>query len=305
MKVIQATYEKIKQNQPLTVAIGNFDGLHLGHQRLIERVKSYDDTKHAILTFDPHPMTILRKSPFYILTKTEDKIDILNTLGLDYFYLITFNQELQSLTVPQFIDFLKKISVKRLILGRDFRFGTKGSGSIEDLKQHFLVETVEDILYNQTRISSTYIKDLLDQGLPGEVRKLLTRHYQINGKVVHGNHIGKSLGFPTANIDYDHYYLPKNGVYYVKVGLNGTWYDAMANIGNNPTLNYSSKKRLEIYILDFNQNIYNHDVRVKFYHYIREEMKFESKKALINQLKNDEEVIRKLTLSQKYDKIII
>ncbi|MFU8792799.1 MAG: bifunctional riboflavin kinase/FAD synthetase [Acholeplasmataceae bacterium] len=297
MKIIRKPYEKMTYDHNLTLTIGNFDGLHLGHQKLIETVQSFHDSHHGVLTFDPHPMTVLRKKPFYILTKPEDKIDILKSFSLDVFFLVDFSQALQMLSIDGFIAFLKDLSVIRLVLGRDFRFATKGSGSIEDLKAHFDVVIVEDILYNQMRISSTYIKDLLDQAHIGEVRKLLTRHFEIKGQIVHGNHIGKSLGFPTANIDYDHYYLPANGVYYVKVGIHGEFYDAMANIGNNPTLNYSLKKRLEIYILDFNQNIYGQQVSVKFYHYLRAEQKFENKDALIAQLKNDEQVIRKLTLS--------
>ena len=297
MKIIKKPYEALSYPHNLTLTIGNFDGLHLGHQKLIETVQSFQDTHHGVLTFDPHPMTVLRKQPFYILTKPEDKIEILKSFSLDVFFLVEFSQSLQASSVDLFIAFLKKLHVIRLVLGRDFRFAAKGSGSIEDLKAHFEVIIVDDILYNHMRISSTYVKDLLDQAHIGEVRKLLTRHFEINGTIVHGNHIGKSLGFPTANIDYDHYYLPANGVYYVKVGVFGKFYDAMANIGNNPTLNYSLKKRLEIYILDFNQDIYGQHVSVKFYHYLRAEQKFASKEALIEQLKNDEQVIRKLTLS--------
>jgi riboflavin kinase / FMN adenylyltransferase len=297
MKVIEAHYNDILIQTPLTLAIGNFDGVHQGHQRLIEKVIEFSDTKHAVMTFDPHPATILRKTPFYLLTRTYDKIEIIKSYPIDYFINIIFDNDFQSLSKEAFIDFLKSIAVKRLILGRDFRFGARGSGNLDDLRQAFEVITVDDILYNQTRISSTYIKDMLDQGHVGEARKLLTRHYQIIGKVDHGNHIGKSLGFPTANIDYDHYVLPKNGVYYVKVGLEHNWHDAMANIGNNPTINYSAKKRLEVYILDFNESLYGKTLTVRFYHYLREEMKFESKEKLVEQLKKDEQTIRKLTLS--------
>lgn len=297
MNIIHTTYDQLSIDTPLTLAIGNFDGVHQGHQRLIQTVCDYTDSKHAIMTFDPHPATVLRKTAFYLLTRTEDKIEYMQSMDLDYFINVVFDQTFQTLTKEAFIALLKNISVKRLILGRDFRFAQKGSGSIEDLRDHFEVVIVDDILYNQTRISSTYIKDLLSIGQVGEARKLLTRHYQINGTVDHGNHIGKSLGFPTANIDYDHYVLPKNGVYYVKVLHQGTWYDAMANIGNNPTLNYSAKKRLEVYILDFSGNLYGHKLGIRFYHYLREEMKFDGKEALIAQLKKDEDTIRKLTLS--------
>ncbi len=195
-----------------------------------------------------------------------------------------------------FVDFLKGINVKRLVIGRDARFGYRGEGTITDLKKYFFVDVVDDLVYNHTRVSTTYIKDFLSIGDLGSARKLLNRHYDIKGLVVHGNKIGHKLGYPTANIDYGNYYLPKSGVYYVKVGIAGKWYHGMANIGNNPTLNFSFEKRLEIHILDFKQNIYGQTIDIVFMYYLRNEMKFRNRKELVEQLKNDEIAVRKLTL---------
>jgi riboflavin kinase/FMN adenylyltransferase len=296
MKIIEATYNNIENKEPLTITIGNFDGLHLGHQQLIERVLSYKDTKHGVMTFDPHPSSVLRKQAFRTLTQKADKIELFGKYPLDYAFLVTFDQAFSELSVEAFIDFLRGIQVRRIVIGRDARFAYRGEGTIADLKRYFFVDVVEDLVYNHTRVSTTYIKDFLSTGDLGSARKLLNRHYDIKGVVVHGNKIGHKLGFPTANIDFGNYFLPKSGVYYVKVKVNNQVYHAMANIGNNPTLNFTFEKRLEIYILDFKQNIYGKTLDITFMHYLRQELKFRNKKELIEQLQKDETAVRKLII---------
>ncbi|MDY0074511.1 MAG: bifunctional riboflavin kinase/FAD synthetase [Acholeplasmataceae bacterium] len=296
MKIITAQHHLIQNKEPLTITIGNFDGLHLGHQQLIERVLSYPDTKHGVMTFDPHPSSVLRRQPFRTLTQKDDKIDLFAKYPLDYAFIVTFDPSFSELRIDQFIDFLRRISVRRIVIGRDARFAYRGEGTIAHLKKYFFVDVVEDLVYNHTRVSTTYIKDFLSTGDLGSARKLLNRHYDIKGIVVHGNKIGNKLGYPTANIDYDNYYLPKSGVYYVKVIIDNKLYHAMANIGNNPTLNFSFEKRLEIYILDFNQQIYGKKIDIIFMHYLREELKFRNKKELIEQLGKDEIAVRKLMI---------
>ncbi len=295
MKIISANYKLIQNDDPLTLTMGNFDGLHLGHQQLIKRVVSYTDTKHAVLTFDPHPSSVLRKQAFKTLTQKKDKIELFSKYALDYVFIADFNVQFSQLSIQNFIDFLRKINVKRLVIGRDARFAYRGEGTLADLKKYFIVDIVEDMLYNNTRLSTTYIKDFLLAGDLSSAKKLLNRHYHIKGRVVHGNHIGHKLGFPTANIYYDHYFLPESGVYYVRVLYKGIWHHAMANIGNNPTLNFSFEKRLEIYILDFSSNIYGKELEIVFFERMRDEMKFKGKKELIEQLKKDELDVRKLT----------
>ncbi|MDX9692180.1 MAG: bifunctional riboflavin kinase/FAD synthetase [Acholeplasmataceae bacterium] len=296
MKIVIGPYQNIKNNDPVTLTMGNFDGLHLGHQQLIERVLSYKDTKHAILTFDPHPSSVLRKQPFRTLTQRDDKIELFSRFALDFAFIINFDMPFSHLSVEQFIQFLKDLSVVRLVIGRDARFAYRGEGTIDHLRRYFMVDVVDDMLYNNTRVSTTYIKDFLASGDLGSARKLLHRHYHIKGTVVHGNKVGHKLGFPTANIDYGQYYLPKMGVYYVRILIDDKWHHAMANIGNNPTLNYSFEKRLEVYILDFDQNIYGKQIEIAFFHYLRQELKFKTKKDLIDQLKKDEVAVRNLTI---------
>jgi len=218
----------------------------------------------------------------------------LKAYDLDYLFIVKFNEEFSKFSIMDFIMFLKKLNVKRIVLGRDARFAYRGQGTISDLKKYFFVYVLDDLLYNQTRVSTTYIKDYLRQGQLDDARKLLGQHYQISGFVTYGNQIGKQLGFPTANIDYGKYLLPKNGVYYVRILIDGKDFPGVANIGYNPTLNYSQTKKLEIFILDFQGNIYKKDVHVQFMYYIREEKKFDSRDELIHQIKQDEILVRKL-----------
>ncbi|MDD3068106.1 MAG: bifunctional riboflavin kinase/FAD synthetase [Acholeplasmataceae bacterium] len=297
MKIIQGNYKEMRNDEPITITMGNFDGLHLGHQQLIEKVISFRDTKHAVLTFDPHPSTILRDQKFRTLTQKEDKIQLFSSYPLDYAFIVDFTPEFSELSVMGFIEFLRSIKVERLVIGRDARFGFRGEGTINDLRRYFYVDVVEDLIFNHTRVSTTYIKDFIQNGDLTSARMLLNRQYGIKGIVVHGNRIGHKLGFPTANINYDNYLLPKNGVYYVRVFHKDKWYHAMANIGNNPTLNFTSEKRLEIYILDFNKTIYGDTLHIVFFNYLREEMKMKNKRQLIKQLKKDEVAVRKLSKS--------
>jgi riboflavin kinase/FMN adenylyltransferase len=295
MIIFYNTYDKIENNEDLTITMGNFDGLHLGHQRLINRVLRYKDTKHAILTYDPHPSEILRKKQFRTLTQKRDKIELFSQFPLDYAIIVKFDEKLSKLNVKEFIEFLQRISVKRLVIGRDARFAYRGMGTIDDLKKYFVVDVIDDLVYNHTRVSTTYIKDFLIQGDLGSARKLLNRHYQITGKVIHGHKIGRGIGYPTANIDFGNYFLPRMGVYYVKIFVDDTWHHAMANIGNNPTINFSEARRLEIFILDFDEDIYEKKVIIDFMHYMRPEYRFPNKAALIRQLKKDEQMVRSLT----------
>ena len=291
---IKDSYQHIKNDVPITLTIGNFDGIHLGHQSLILKTTSFQDTHSALMTFDPHPVPFLTKKPYSQLMSVIDKLDCLEAYHLDFIWMISFDDDFASLTVDAFIQFLKSLHVKRLVLGKDARFGQYGAGGIDDLKLHFEVILVEEQIYNHMRISSSLVKSMLSQGEMEDVKHLLSRNYRIYGQVVHGNHLGRTLGYPTANIEYHAYHIPKLGVYSVGILYQNKWYYGMANIGHNPTINYQEKPRLEIFIFDFNHDIYGKHVAIEFYDYIRQEKKFNSKDALIHQLNEDEKAIRKL-----------
>ncbi len=294
MKIYYNTFDQIKNRKSLTLTFGNFDGLHKGHQQLIERVLKYKDTKHAILTFDPHPSSILRNQTFKTLSQKLDKIDLISQYPIDFAFIVKFDRQFSELSVDEFIRFLKQLSVKRLVLGRDARFAFRGQGTIEDLRKSFVVDVVPELVFDNIRVSTTYIKDFLQNGDLSSAEELLGRKYTVRGDVEHGDKVGKLLGFPTANVNYGNYFLPRVGVYYVKVKVEGKPYNGMANIGYNPTINYSNEKRLEIFIFNFKKEIYHKHMEVTFIQYIRDEIKFKNKESLIKQLKQDEVTVKNL-----------
>lgn len=297
MKLFRDTYKNLNNNDPITLSIGNFDGVHKGHQALIKEVKSYKDTKSAVLTFSPHPMKALRDVEFQEISTIDQKIKFLSETNIDMAFVVTFNKAFADLSVNEFITFLKNLSVKRLILGRDARFARHASGSIKDLIPHFEVIVIEDIKRKSMRISTTYIKDLIYSGDITEASKMLSRPYELVCRVMHGDKVGRTLNMPTANLNIGSYVLPKNGVYFVTVDYNGKTYGGALNIGYNPTINYKISKRVEVHILDFDKEIYDEVLTLKFMKFLRPEYKFSSKEALMDQLELDKEACRMLFTS--------
>lgn len=281
------TYDKIENKEKITLAIGNFDGIHIGHQNIIKKALNYDDSKIAVMSFYPHPKEVLTNSKRQVLMDDFDKTINLEKLGVDIFFLVKFTLAFSKLSVLEFISFLKKINVVRLIIGKDFRFAHRGFGTSKDLENDFEVVIMNDFLFRKTRVSSTYIKSLLDTGNIKLANTLLTRSYAVHGKVVHGNKVGKTLGYPTANIDFGNYYLPKTGVYATRIKIDDKIYLSTSSLGHNPTINYSSSKKLEAFIIDFNQDIYGKEITLYFDHYLRDELKFNNVDDLLLQMKKD------------------
>lgn len=296
MKTIKENYNKIINNEPITLSIGNFDGVHLGHQQLINKVLSFSDTKHALMTFNPHPMKVLRDISFKEISTLTQKEAFLKPFNLDYLFVVNFNEEFYKLSKDDFIKFLKGLNVKRLVIGKDFRFGKNASGNISDLVNNFEVVIVEDEKRGQIRISTTYIKDLILETKLDEAEKMLSRKYQIEGKVIDGDKVGRTLGIPTANLLVTNYVLPENGVYFVTVILDGKKYAGALNIGYNPTINYSVTKRVEVHILDFDENIYGKNLTLIFEKYLRPELQFPTRESLIKQMTDDVNLCKKLFL---------
>lgn len=300
MKTIKLNVNNWHYVDDITLTIGNFDGVHAGHQTLLKKVLEDKDYKKAVMTLDPHPSKVFKMRDFYTLFDINEKETIMSKYELDYLIVADFTLDFAALTIGEFIEKLKVLGVKRLVLGSDFRFATKGSGKVSDLQKHFEVIVIDDITSNnETRISTTYIKQLLKNGKIREANKLLGYNFFISGYVEHGNKVGRTLGFPTANIDYKESFLPSNGVYFVEVLIDGVNYYGMANIGNNPTVNFSRVKKLEVFILDYNQEIYDSYVKVDFIEKIRDELKFDSVTQLIDEIKNDELKIRNIIKNKK------
>lgn len=288
-------FESFVNRKPLTMTIGNFDGLHIGHRELINKLK-YEDSDSAVLTFYPHPMKVLREmSQHQVVTSIDQKIELIEQCGVNHLFLADFDRKTASITKEEFIGILKSLNVIRLVLGVDFRFGQHAKGHIQDLMDEFEVVIVNDIKHLETRVSTTYIKDLIYSGELDKAERLLGRTYSIRGEVIHGDKVGRTLGMPTANLDVDSYVLPPNGVYFVGVIVKGQTYTGALNIGYNPTINYSVKKRVEVYILDFDQTIYGETVEIFFKKYLRAEKQYKSKDELMTQLRKDIEDVKILS----------
>lgn len=268
--------------------IGNFDGVHLGHRKLIEQTK-IPGYRTMVITFEN-----LNKQN-YSLTNRQQKINYLEKLDIDYLIIIPFDV-IKNVFYNEFIKALKSMKVKFITCGEDFRFGFQREGDIIDLKNNFKVTVFEDVLYDRQKVSTSLIKEYLIAGDLDNASNLLEKQYKIIGKVVEGNKIGRKLGFPTANIDYEGYLLPKNGVYLTNVKYKGQRYIAMTNIGFNPTINEQKQKRLEVHILDFNEEIYGEYLEITFVKYLREEKKYSSKDELVESLKQTIKICKQLNI---------
>ena len=305
MEVIYLNGQQVNITEPVCVALGFFDGLHRGHMALVNKVievaqqKGY---KKALMTFDHHPLFVLGqlKEEKY-LTSMKDRIHILEDKNIDYLFIIQFTKDVAAISPQDFINhYLLACHVCHVVCGFDYRFAHKNEGNIETLKScpSLDVSVVDKVIYQNEKISSTRIRHTLQNGCIDEMNDLLGRRYCIKGRVIHGRHIGHSIGFPTANVDYESYFLPTNGVYVVKVYINGKDYMGMCNIGYNPTFHALDKKSLEIYILEFDDDIYDQDIEVEFYRLIRLEKTFHLKEELILQLTTDEQYVREYFKAQ-------
>ncbi len=273
--------------EPVCAAIGNFDGVHLGHQKLIEESKRHN-LKSAVLTFYPHPSVFLKKIPNYpLITPLEKKCDILSKMGIDYLIVVEFNEEIAQMPKEEFLNAMHELNIKACVCGYDFTFGRRAEGNISDLAKEFEFYEIKKYVLGDIRVSSTYIRELLSTGEIEEANRLLGRQFSIRGNVIYGLQNGRLIGYPTANVDYKNFYLPKNGVYFVNVIVEGVPYLGMANIGHNPTVDYQDKVRLEVNIFGLDDDIYGDNIEVYFIKRIRDEKRFDSVNELEKQLKAD------------------
>lgn len=281
----------------ISLAIGNFDGLHLGHLSIIDSLKKFN-TKTAILTFDPHPKAYFNNKDYKYLTSLEDKIKLLDN-KIDYFIIMPFNDSVRNLNKMKFISILINNNVRNIICGLDFKFGRNQEGDIDYLGKYFNLEIQEDIISDDTRISSSKIKEYLLNGDILKVNRSLDRPYMIKGIVEKGKELGREIGFPTANFSNSKYVLPKNGVYATLTLIDGVLYRSITNIGINPTVSIDNDIKVETYILDFDEDLYNKEITLLFYNRIRDEHKFSSLEELKLQLEKD-----KLSVVNFFEKIL-
>ncbi|MFA5817136.1 MAG: bifunctional riboflavin kinase/FAD synthetase [Bacteroidales bacterium] len=290
------------------VSIGIFDGVHRGHQNLLARVKDLAARSHSqtlVVTFWPHPRIVLGKAgpDFKLLTSLEEKTEMLIGLGIDHLLIVPFTAEFAGQSADQFLDdFLNRyIKPGVIVVGDDLRFGSGGSGNLDLLVSSgkvngFEVIRLETHTDNEARISSTLIRTCLLSGDLQSANNLLGYPYFITGKVVRGNRIGNTIGFPTANIECLESFkqIPSDGVYAVTVDWKGNWYQGMLNIGIRPTIEDNSHKTIEVHLFDVSDDLYNETLKVRFISRLRDEMKFDSLGELTAQLSLDRQASMKI-----------
>lgn len=301
MKVFNHLDQIIEPFKNAVITIGNFDGVHIGHQALfhevIEKAEAIGGTSIA-MTFDPHPLRVLKQNGHPpLITLYEQKAELIGRTKIDVLICVPFTREFASLSAEEFIrDLLvDKIGVKAIVVGEDYSFGKNREGSIDLLRTFaprfgFEVIVADWIKISkgfEERISSTKIRELVIEGLMEKAEKMLGRHYQIRGRVVTGrDRGGKLLGIPTANINLHDELCPKIGIYAVTGECRGKQFKGVANIGYSPTFE-NHEFTVEVHIFDFDENIYGEKIRVNFVKRIRDEIKFSDISALITQIKKD------------------
>jgi riboflavin kinase/FMN adenylyltransferase len=303
MEIIQGIENLKRPFRNPVVTLGNFDGVHLGHQRIFERLRQEASKIHGeavVITFEPHPLKVLSPERFLpLLTPFRKKMMLIEKVGIETVLCLRFSLAFSEISPDEFIKniLVERVKVKKIIVGYNYRFGKEQKGDVQTLIQsgqplHFEVEVVEALRIDQTIVSSSKIREFIQKGEVERASKLLGRDYPIIGKVIEGSKRGHSLGFPTTNLEISDELYPKTGVYAVEVVWNHQVFNGLANVGFNPTfLSAQSGKEgrfsLEVYILNFNQEIYGEEIQVNFRKRIRDEVRFDSPSHLIEQIQKD------------------
>jgi len=290
------------------ITVGTFDGVHAGHRAIIDTVAEkarQRDARSVLVTFDPHPRDIINPGDagIKLLTTLQERSEILEELGIDTMVVIPFDRDFSLLSSEEFVrDIIhKKVGVSEFVIGYDHQFGRNREGTIETIERlgnelGFDAYVVSKREVGEKTVSSSAIrKAISEDGNVEEATEFLQRPYRLNATVVHGDKRGKEIGFPTANLKPEHSrkIIPKDGVYSVRVRINGDWYDGMMNIGTRPTFD-GKLRTLEVNLFNFDEDIYGKEVQVRFFNRIRDEKKFDGKEELIDQLKQDEQQAKEM-----------
>lgn len=302
MKIVRE-FENYTENTPKVLSLGMFDGVHFGHISIINLLKSVaqeNNLETAILTFWPHPRKVFNPNDeIKLLNTLNEKLNLLENANLDVVFLKSFDENFRNLTGEEFVRqiLVQKLNVKHIIIGHDHVFGKNKSGNFELLQKlskelDFVVQQLDAVKEGEFNISSTKIRNCLANGNIIGANKMLGYHYSVSGKVIDGKKLGRTIGYPTANIEVDELkLLPKKGAYIVEVYVKNKFYKGMLSIGTNPTVN-GDKLTVEVYILDFNKDIYGEEITVKFRDFLHEEIKFESLEKLIERLDEDKRLTK-------------
>lgn len=303
MQILSNLFE-IKLSKATIATIGTFDGIHIGHQKILNSLSRFakeNSLKSVVITFDPHPRKIInKKNSIELINTIEEKKEKLKTLGIDYLIVQKFDEKFSETEANKFVEILKNnINIKKLIVGYDHRFGKNRNADINDLKKYgkelnFEVIEIDALEIEEVNISSTKIRSAIKEGNIRLANSYLGYNFFLSGEVVKGHSRGKELGFPTANLKIDEdKIIPKNGVYLVKSKIDHQDIYGMMNIGYNPTFNNKSKK-IETHFFNLNKNLYGKIIKIELLEYIREEKRFETVDDLIQRLKLDREKCLKL-----------
>ena len=310
MEILRSIAELESLRGPLFLAIGVFDGVHLGHQAVISAATSHAraaDGTPVVMTFDPHPLKVLRPQHApHLLTATQHKIALIRDLGVEHLLVINFDRKFAATSPEEFVEELVMHSrpLREICVGHEWSFGKDRRGNLDLLKRlgvqlDFSVVGVPPVLVNGEVVSSTAIRQAVEKGDLAKGAEMLGREYTILGTVTHGDNLGKKIGFPTANLSAHSEQFPPNGVYFADARVNGVLYYGVINLGYRPTVSSGKSERvLEIHMLDFDRDIYGEDVEVRFMRHLRPERKFESLESLAQQIELDVRRARELSAAR-------
>ena len=303
---IYKSIDEYNESKSSVVTIGTFDGVHKGHQKIFKKVinaSKQSNLSSVVLSFFPHPRIILNKyNDIKMIDTLDEKIDHLEKIGIDHLIIHPFDKKFSLLSADQFIKeyLLEKLKLKHIVIGYDHRFGKGREASVTDLKEYsrefnFVVDEIDAQEIEKIAISSTKIRNSINAGDLKTTKTYLGRFFNLTGKVVKGDGLGKQINYPTANISIEEDYkiIPKDGVYYIKTKIDNKLFNGMMNIGHRPTIG-SKEKSIEVYLFNFDRDIYDKIISIDVVEKIRDEKKFSSIEALKTQLARDEEHCLKL-----------
>ncbi len=304
-------YEKVRNP---VVTIGTFDGVHIGHQKILDRLNTLARQKEGeslLLTFWPHPRLVLQPDnpDLKLLNTLNEKIELLERFGLQNVVVVPFTKEFSRLTAVEFIrDLLvNNLGTRMLVIGHDHRFGKNREGSFEDLQEGattygYEIEQIPPQEIDDVTVSSTKIRNALMEGDVSRATEFLNHYYRLKGKVITGDKLGRTMGYPTANIEVEEQIklIPAEGVYLVRVFVKDQAFFGMLNIGNRPTVKANGDKRIEVYLFDFNEDIYGASITVEFLEWLRGDEHFPDMEGLKAQMDKDKENALALVPNYRY-----
>ena len=306
MQYIHSKIQDLNIIKPLGVTIGNFDGLHLGHRKLLSnliKISKNNNISSCLISFNPHPITYFKKDKNFLINLEQTKIELLKKIGLDFYVSIIFDEQIANFTNEEFESkvLLSCLNTKLILSGLDFKYGKNRSGNITtskkfSLKNNIDFNTEEEMVAENfpSKISSTTIRNLIRAGNVQLASKMLGRKFEFIGTIIKGDRRGRTIGVPTANLQYNNFQVElSKGVYAVKVILEDQIYNGIANYGIRPTFNQIIPL-IEVHIFDFNKDIYGKKIKVQFKEKIREEIKFDGIEELLKQIKKDISMAREI-----------